>query len=391
VKSKHTYKTKAKDLYNSTLFRAQRAFAEHFADQWFVLSAKYGLLDPETEIEPYEETLKGASSHRKRIWSAQVFAELTKIIKPDNKIVITAGEDYCRYLVPMIAALGNAVERPVKGLRMGFIPGHLYGLIATAKKPAIVSATLLKQVPHPTLLKQVPHSPPAKITRQSLSSTGLSQWISDFYGFIDRLRQKAGGPYVLKDINSSSAPKRGVYFFFEDGEFRADGVSPRVVRVGTHGLHNGSKSTLYGRLVNHRGTRSGSGNHRGSVFRLHIGKALIKRNAIDCPTWARNSSVPNEITLLEKSLEQQVSDYIGRMKVLLLNIPDEPGPQSLRGFVERNSIGLLSGNEPASKHWLGLDTVNPAIINSHLWNVNHTDYKPDINFLECLSGLISQQ
>ena len=31
-------------------------------------------------------------------------------------------------------------------------------------------------------------------------------------------------------------PKRGVYFFFEDGELRTDAVTPRVVRAGTHAL-----------------------------------------------------------------------------------------------------------------------------------------------------------
>jgi len=48
----------------------------------------------------------------------------------------------------------------------------------------------------------------------------------------------------------------------------------RVVRVGTHGLKTGSTSTLWGRVHQHRDTREGGGNHRGSVFRLHVGQAL---------------------------------------------------------------------------------------------------------------------
>ena len=49
------------------------------------------------------------------------------------------------------------------------------------------------------------------------------------------------------------------------------GAGPRVVRIGTHGLKNGSRSTLWGRLSQHRGSsRSGLGNHRGSSFRLLV-------------------------------------------------------------------------------------------------------------------------
>ena len=63
-----------------------------------------------------------------------------------------------------------------------------------------------------------------------------------------------------------SWPQRVVYFFFEDGEARSDtGSGLRVVRVGTHALTGTSKSTLWKRLRQHRGTdKSGGGNHRGS-------------------------------------------------------------------------------------------------------------------------------
>jgi hypothetical protein len=41
-------------------------------------------------------------------------------------------------------------------------------------------------------------------------------------------------------------PKRGVYFFMEDGEARSDsGSGPRIVRVGNHPLTDGSGSKLW--------------------------------------------------------------------------------------------------------------------------------------------------
>jgi hypothetical protein len=72
-----------------------------------------------------------------------------------------------------------------------------------------------------------------------------------------------------------------VYFFFEPGEVRRDsGEDLRLVRVGTHGLAVGSKSTFRQRLGQHRGHGSGGGNHRGSIFRLLVGQALTARGDI---------------------------------------------------------------------------------------------------------------
>lgn len=47
----------AKELYmTSDLFRAQRRYAEAVADDWLILSAKYGLVRPDTEITSYDKT-----------------------------------------------------------------------------------------------------------------------------------------------------------------------------------------------------------------------------------------------------------------------------------------------------------------------------------------------
>ena len=86
-----------------------------------------------------------------------------------------------------------------------------------------------------------------------------------------QLAQGLPGPRRLRDCHGSDGwPQRGVYFFFEPGEVRADG-SDRVVRVGTHALTATSQATLWGRLRQHRGRLAGlhpgGGNHRASVFR----------------------------------------------------------------------------------------------------------------------------
>jgi hypothetical protein len=100
-----------------------------------------------------------------------------------------------------------------------------------------------------------------------------------FYTLLAALAEHVGRP-PLRDCSAADGrPSHGVYFFFEDGEIRADGRTPRVVRVGTHALTKQSRTTLWDRLRQHRGTlagqHSGGGNHRGSIFRLHVGTALL--------------------------------------------------------------------------------------------------------------------
>lgn len=167
--------------------------------------------------------------------------------------------------------------------------------------------------------------------------------------------------------------------FLEPGEVREDaGEGTRVVRVGTHALMSGFRSTLWARLRQHRGcVRSGSGNHRGSVFRLHVGDALIARECLACPSWLNHrSSAPRKIREIERPVEERVSRQIGDMPFLHLSVDDDPGPRSKRGFVERNTIALLSNFDaqnldPPSRGWLGTHCSKEKVRASGLWNSNH--------------------
>ena len=233
---------------------------------------------------------------------------------------------------------------------------------------------------------------------------------SRFYDLLGRLATRTGRPRVLRDCSGRMDwPRRGVYFFFEPGENRSVASSDsdsgsctdsdgrgRVVRVGTHGLTAGSKSVLWGRLSQHRGDAgSGRGNHRGSIFRLLVGIALAQRNGLPLPpSWGVGNSrgaaarrlgiSPANIKDSEESLEQLVSRYIGQMPFLWLDIPDEPGSNSRRGFIEQNAIALLSSfKTPAvdrpSPNWLGLNSDRERVRQSGLWNNAHVEqaWHPD--------------
>jgi hypothetical protein len=223
-----------------------------------------------------------------------------------------------------------------------------------------------------------------------------------FYAILEKLEASQHQGLRLSAYSGKRwLPARGVYFFREPGEERtSSGGSPRIVRVGTHAVSANSKSTLWQRLRAHLGTRGGGGNHRGSIFRLHVGAALQVQDKVANATWGVGTSAPAALResraaqVEESRWEKKVSDYIGAMTILWINVPDEPGPASARAVIERNSIALLSNGlapiEPSSAGWLGHKSPRDAIRRSGLWNVNHVNESYDPNFLDALDTAVEQ-
>jgi hypothetical protein len=186
-----------------------------------------------------------------------------------------------------------------------------------------------------------------------------------------------------------------VYFFREPGENRSGRPDvARVVRVGTHAVSAGSRSTLWGRLRAHRGGADGSGNHRGSIFRLHVGAALLSRDGAHLPTWSIGSSASKSVRATEVEHERRVSTYIGAMTVLWVDVADEPGPASARAHIERNAIALLSNfrapPDPPSTTWLGRYSPREEIRDSGLWNLNYLDLDYEASFLDVLEESVER-
>lgn len=220
--------------------------------------------------------------------------------------------------------------------------------------------------------------------------------LNRLYSAIDRLGSCLGGARTLASCNGRlSWPRRGVYFFMEDGEVRSESeTGPRIVRVGTHALKPGSGTRLWTRLSQPRGqAQSGGGNHRGSIFRLIVGTALIARDGHICATWDVGNSANSEIRAGEIALEREVSHFIGSMPFVWIDVDDEPGAESLRGYIERNAIALLSNYgkppvDPPSAGWLGRHCDRERVKKSGLWNQNHVDERYDPDFLDCLDEQI---
>ena len=69
VSKKRAVKSKAADLYVSTLFKLDLQYARKLKpDVIFILSAKYGLVALDDEIEPYNVTLNKMSVNERKAW-----------------------------------------------------------------------------------------------------------------------------------------------------------------------------------------------------------------------------------------------------------------------------------------------------------------------------------
>jgi hypothetical protein len=119
VKTKLDHAAPAKDLYTSPLFRGRRAFVERSCARWFILSAKHGLVDPDTVLEPYDVTLDSATPSERRAWSDRVLVEIRDCLGFLDGLTFEAhaGSNYLDFgVVEGMRASGARVVRPAEGL-----------------------------------------------------------------------------------------------------------------------------------------------------------------------------------------------------------------------------------------------------------------------------------
>jgi hypothetical protein len=122
VKVKATEPRAAQHLYMSTLFRGRRSFVEASCCEWWVLSAKHGLVHPEETLGPYDVTLKAKSGAARREWSAQVLDAIDRRIRPaaGDVFEIHAGSEYREFgLILGLESRGCLVEVPTAGMGIG--------------------------------------------------------------------------------------------------------------------------------------------------------------------------------------------------------------------------------------------------------------------------------
>ena len=122
VSEKRASEAPAEGLYCSALFGKAREYVlrniQH-GDEWFILSAKYGLLKPEIVIGPYNETLNNMRKAARQWWAQKVLDELRSVVHPGDLSVFLAGLKYREFLESGLLELGCRVSVPMRGMGIG--------------------------------------------------------------------------------------------------------------------------------------------------------------------------------------------------------------------------------------------------------------------------------
>jgi hypothetical protein len=335
-RSKRQAPDQARSLYVSRRFKTCRLIAEALQAPYFILSARHGVVNPEARLEPYDLDLKTLSSAAICHWARAVLDSLEQ--STDGQGVTVLAEE--------------AYARPVLTYN------------AHRNKPLPVAAPLADLDPqfHQQWLEQ------------ALARAVRIRDMRKLYTLIDVVRRH-GGTFKLRELSRRKLPLRGVYVFLDSNEQNFLGYGPRIVRIGTHAVSIGSKSSLKGRLRNHLGLSSGSGNHRGSVFRLHVGRAMLaaERSPTSLLSWGVGQDTDAGTRAAEEQHERRVSEYLRDLEVFIIPIEDPPAKDSLRAFVERQLIALCSeGLQPIDTphfKWLGLKSPQDLSSRTGLWNL----------------------
>lgn len=127
TKKKQDHPCKAKEMYRpSQLFRGGWKYAESLKpDAIYILSAKYGLLNPETIIEPYEKTLIMEKDAQIRRWSIMVANQIKKegINRMDHAVFL-CGKPYRKYIQNLFPNHSAPVSHLGIGKQMQFYKEH---------------------------------------------------------------------------------------------------------------------------------------------------------------------------------------------------------------------------------------------------------------------------
>ena len=119
VKTKQCCPALARDLYTSDWFVKARTCVERTGRSWYILSAKYGLVDPNEQIEPYEKTLNNMGVDDRRAWARGVIGALDPHLTDVKSVVFLASKKYREFLESVLHRRGIAVSTPMEGLRQG--------------------------------------------------------------------------------------------------------------------------------------------------------------------------------------------------------------------------------------------------------------------------------
>jgi len=107
----------AKDMYRSSWFLKAKNYVETNFKHWFILSAKHGLLSPDTVIESYNIFLKETNRDYKYTWGNRVTTQILAGVPNGSELHLLAGSCYRK----PIEALSDkyTIVVPMRGMGIG--------------------------------------------------------------------------------------------------------------------------------------------------------------------------------------------------------------------------------------------------------------------------------
>lgn len=127
VKTKRDEPCAAADMYTSDLFKKSLAYAKSLRpERIYILSAKYGLLELDDLIEPYNQTLIGAPEAYIKKWALKVFRQMReKGIDFGEQAVFLCGYNYRKYLINKFSDASAPLKHLAIGQQLAFYAREL--------------------------------------------------------------------------------------------------------------------------------------------------------------------------------------------------------------------------------------------------------------------------
>ena len=130
----------ARFFYRGHQFRCSRRFAEDSGLPWGIVSVKFGLVWPTSEVSPYIESLAHYDSDRKRRWAVSIAGALSKLYTPSSTRIIFLGTAlYMEPLGPALEQVGFTTWLPWKGKDLHGQMSMLTQLTQTFKRRELVT------------------------------------------------------------------------------------------------------------------------------------------------------------------------------------------------------------------------------------------------------------
>ena len=129
VKNKNDYPCAARDMYVSDLFKKSLTYSELVTESSniYILSAKYGLLELNQQIEPYELTLNTMNKKQRKEWADKVLTQCKeKGISFDEETMFLCGKKYREFLMDNFKNSTVPLEHMGIGEQLAFYKKEIY-------------------------------------------------------------------------------------------------------------------------------------------------------------------------------------------------------------------------------------------------------------------------